>query len=183
MSPHRDLFAKNYRYDTTDSCCNNTFCPLRSSSFSCSSAWLLKVLLSRCFFYLLLIYLRLAGCLTVTCFLIWKCLVREGWDWTVKRWRDDTALNFSSLNLSIRMKYLSSPSPRPCFGLLSSSSLPLWFYLVLVLVLSSPPPLLLLLLLLLETRVSFEDIFWTQFVSGWTCKDTKHRQSLHDIPG
>lgn len=81
------------------------------------------------FFYLLLIYLKLVGCLPSACFLIWS----PGLDCS----REE---NFSSLKLSIKMRHFLSPSPRPHFGPFGSLSLPALLYLVLVLVLSPHLP-------------------------------------------
>lgn len=89
----------------------------------------LNVTFSAFFFYLLLIYLKLVGCLPSACFLIWS----PGLDCS----REE---NFSSLKLSIKMRHFLSPSPRPHFGPFGSLSLPALLYLVLVLVLSPHLP-------------------------------------------
>lgn len=115
------------------------------------------------FFFLSSPNLRQAR-LAVACFWNWKSLVSLLLKGTV---------NFSSLNLSIRMQNLLSPSPCPCFGPFSSSSLPLWFYLVLALVLS----------FILPPYSKGSSVLWRHFlfsvsfcaVSGWT-ENTKHRR-------
>ena len=78
------------------------------------------------------------------------------------------AVSFCSLNLkSVRMQNLPSPSPRPCFGPFSSSSLP-------APVLSRPcarPPAS-----SKGSQVSFEDIFvLTFFLCCFRCVHEKHQ--------